>query len=85
MLHALNDLSTQTHFGTQKTMKAVKHFLSYCASNPDSVTLYHASDVKHFLSYCASNSDSVTLYHASDMILNIVLDFIIFIILQARF
>ena len=33
MFHALNDLATQTHSGTQKTMKAVKHFLNYCASN----------------------------------------------------
>ena len=28
MLHALNDLATQTHSGTQKTMKAVKTFLN---------------------------------------------------------
>jgi len=45
MLHALNDLATQTHSGTQKTMKAVQHFLNYCASNPAAITLYRASDM----------------------------------------
>ena len=45
MLHALNDLATQTHSGTQKIMKAVKHFINYCASNPDSTTLHCVSDM----------------------------------------
>ena len=45
MFHALNDLATQTHSGTQKRMKAVKHFLNYCTSNPDSTTLYRANDM----------------------------------------
>ena len=45
MLHALNNLATQTHSGTQKTMKTVKHFLNYCARNPDSATLYRASNM----------------------------------------
>ena len=45
MLHALNDLATQTHSGTQKTMKAVAHFLNYCASNPEAATLYRVSDM----------------------------------------
>ena len=45
MFHALNNLTTQTHSGTQKTMKSVQHFLNYCASNPDSPTLYRESDM----------------------------------------
>ena len=45
MIHALNDLATQTHSGTQKKKKVVKHFLSYCASNLDSTTLYCVSDL----------------------------------------
>ena len=34
-----------TTIGTQKTMKTIKHFLNYCASNPDFTTLYLASDM----------------------------------------
>ena len=45
ILHALNDLATRTHSGSQKIMKAFKRFLNYCASNPDSATLYRVSDM----------------------------------------
>ena len=45
MLHNLNDLATAISNGTQETMKAVTHFLNYCASNPDAVKLYRASDM----------------------------------------
>ena len=45
MLHALNDLATRTHNGTQETMKALTHFLNYCATNPDSVVTHRASDM----------------------------------------
>mmetsp|Transcript_116662 Transcript_116662/g.238649 ORF Transcript_116662/g.238649 Transcript_116662/m.238649 type:complete len:134 (+) Transcript_116662:1352-1753(+) len=55
MLHALNNLATQTHSGTQKTMKAAKHFLNYCANNPNSAKLYRASNM-------ILNIDSDTTY-----------------------
>ena len=45
MLHALNDLATRTHNGTQETMTALTHFLNYCATNPDSVVTHRASDM----------------------------------------
>ena len=45
MMHSLNDLATQTNDGTQMTAAAITHFLNYCASNPDAVTLYRASDM----------------------------------------
>ena len=41
----VKEFSTQTHSGTQKTMKTVTHFLNYCASNPEAVTLYRGSDM----------------------------------------
>ena len=45
MLHALNDLATRTHNGTQETTKALTHFLNYCATNLDSVVTHQASDM----------------------------------------
>ena len=45
MLHALNDIATQTVNGTQSTMDAVKYFLNYCACNPDTSIMYRASDM----------------------------------------
>lgn len=45
MLHALNDLATRTHNGTQETVKALTHFLNYCATNPESVVTHRASDM----------------------------------------
>jgi hypothetical protein len=35
MLHALNDLATQTMKGTEKTVQALTLFLNYCFSHPD--------------------------------------------------
>jgi hypothetical protein len=45
MLHALNDLATQTTKGTEKTMQALTHFLNYCASHPDAEIIFRASDM----------------------------------------
>ena len=45
MLHALNDLATRVKDGTQKTVKALNHFLDYCATHPEAVVLYRASDM----------------------------------------
>ena len=39
MLHALNCLSTQVNNGTERTKKALTHFLDYCYDNPDAVKL----------------------------------------------
>ena len=40
MLHALNYLATRFNNGTQQTVKAVQHFLDYCATNPESTVLF---------------------------------------------
>ena len=40
MLHVLNDLATRVKDGTQKTVKALNHFLDYCATNPEATVLY---------------------------------------------
>ena len=45
MLHSLNDLATQVKDGTQKTVEALNHFLDYCATHPEAVVLYRASDM----------------------------------------
>ena len=45
MLHALNDLATCVTKGTQQTMKALTHFLNYCAANSEATVLYRASDM----------------------------------------
>jgi hypothetical protein len=45
MLHALNELATQTIKGTEKTMQALTHFLNYCASHPDAEIIFRASDM----------------------------------------
>ncbi|OEU23630.1 hypothetical protein FRACYDRAFT_233801 [Fragilariopsis cylindrus CCMP1102] len=45
MLHALNDLATQTTEGTEKTMEALAHFLNYCATHPDAEIIFRASDM----------------------------------------
>ena len=49
MLHALNCLSTQVNNGTERTKKALTHFLDYCYDNPDAVKLYVASDMILFI------------------------------------
>jgi hypothetical protein len=43
MLHALNDLATQTTKGIEKTMEALTHFLNYCATHPDAELIFRAS------------------------------------------
>ena len=45
MLHALNDIATRVKDGTQKTVKALTSFLDYCATHPEAVILYQASDM----------------------------------------
>ena len=45
MLHALNYLATRVNDGTQKTVEALNHFLDYCATHPEAVVLYRASDM----------------------------------------
>jgi hypothetical protein len=45
MLHALNDLATQTTKGTEKTMEAFTHFLNYCATHPDAELILRASNM----------------------------------------
>jgi hypothetical protein len=44
LLHALNNLATQTKNGTEKIMEALTHFLNYCATHPDAEIIYRASD-----------------------------------------
>lgn len=45
MLHALNDIAISASKGTEATMRALKHFLDYAASHPDTKLLYQASDM----------------------------------------
>ena len=45
MLHVLNDLATRVKDRTQKTVEALYHFLDYCATHPEAVVLYQASDM----------------------------------------
>jgi hypothetical protein len=46
MLHALNDLATQTTKGTEKTMEeALTQFLNYCVTHPDAELIFRASDM----------------------------------------
>jgi hypothetical protein len=46
ILHALNDLATQTTKGTGKAMEeALTHFLNYCATHPDAELIFRASDM----------------------------------------
>ena len=45
MMHALNDLASQTTTATKTTAKAMVHFLNYCATYPDSTITYYASDM----------------------------------------
>jgi len=45
MLVALGTLATQQANGTQATMQALTHLLNYCASHPDAIIQFHASDM----------------------------------------
>lgn len=45
MLHALSDIVSAMHTGTAATMKAVKYYLNYAASNPNAEILYQASNM----------------------------------------
>ena len=45
MLHALNELCIAATKGTEETVKALVHFLNYCATNPDAEIIYRASDM----------------------------------------
>ena len=45
MLHVLNNLATRVKDGTQKTVKALNHFLDYCATHSEAVVLYRASSM----------------------------------------
>jgi hypothetical protein len=45
MLHALSILATEQTTGNQSTVAAMSLFLNYCATNPDSILRYHASDM----------------------------------------
>jgi hypothetical protein len=45
MLAAIGSIATQQTNGTQATMKAVTQLLNYCATHPDAVVRYFASDM----------------------------------------
>jgi len=45
MLLALGTLTTQQTNGTQAPMQALMHLLNYCATHPDAVICFHASDM----------------------------------------
>ena len=45
MLHAIDELATRDKDGTQRTVKALNHFIDFCTTHPEAVVLYQASDV----------------------------------------
>jgi hypothetical protein len=45
MLTAIGAIATQQSQGTQETMKAVVQLLNYCATHPNAVVRFHASDM----------------------------------------
>jgi hypothetical protein len=45
MLTAIGTIVTQQSQGTQETMKAVVQLLNYCATHPNAVVRFHASDM----------------------------------------
>ena len=45
MLAALSDLASEQSKGTEATLDAATRLLNYCASHPDAVIRYHASDM----------------------------------------
>jgi hypothetical protein len=45
MLTAIGSIATQQASATQATLKAVVHLLNYCATHPEAVVRYHASDM----------------------------------------
>ena len=45
MLLALGELASAQTKGTQQTMKALSHFLNYCATTPDASITYTSSDM----------------------------------------
>jgi hypothetical protein len=45
MLAAIRTIATQQASATKDTMKAVIHLLNYCATHPEAVVRYHASDM----------------------------------------
>ena len=52
-LHALNELSIKATTATGQTQEAPTQFLNYCASNPDAIIIYRASDM---ILSCDSNA-----------------------------
>ena len=45
MLQTLNYLATRVMDGTQRKVEALNHFLDYCATHPEAVVLYRASNM----------------------------------------
>ena len=45
MLVAIGDTATQQAKGTKATMQAIIYLLNYCATHPDAIIRYHASDM----------------------------------------
>jgi hypothetical protein len=45
MLVAIGSISSKQTKGTQHTLDKVTHLLNYCATHPEAVVRYHASDM----------------------------------------
>ena len=45
MLHTSNNLATRVKDDAQQTVEALNHFLVYCATHPEAVVLYPASNM----------------------------------------
>ena len=73
MLVALSSIGSQQSDPTKKTMSELVWFLDYCATNPDSLIRYHASDMvlwtesdASYLSEINARSRAGGLFYLSD-------------------
>jgi hypothetical protein len=74
MLAAIGTLASQQASGTQHTMRGITHLLNYCASHPDAVVRFVASDMilhvesdASYLSEPKARSRAAGYYYLSNM------------------
>ena len=72
MLVAIGTIATQQTKGTMATMQAIEQLLNYCATHPDAIIRYHASDMclhidsdASYLSVSKSRSRSAGFHYLS--------------------
>jgi hypothetical protein len=74
MLASIGTLAAQQAKGTQHTMRGITHLLNYCATHPDAVVRFHASDMilhvesdASYLSEPKARSRAAGYYYLSDL------------------